>query len=566
MELGFVILAHENLHRVGALVEYLAKQNCAISLHIDAHTPAKESNALRDQFKTNKHVMFTDSIHCEWGRFSLVQASLSAAELLLQKHPNIGHVALISGSCLPIRPIKQFKHFLSRHKATDFIQSVSVEKDKWVQDGLNEERFTLYFPVSWKRNRFTFDKLVQAQRILGVNRQIPTHIEPHTGSQWWCLTGKTLQLIVNDPNRAVNDSYFKHCWIPDESYFQTLVRNHSERIESRSLTFAKFDAQGKPFILYDDHLDAISKSDAFFVRKVWVGADKMYAQLLASDRDKVPMSKVGAKSIDEHFEAALAQRTSGGVGYFNAGRFPGGYAGSRGQTVAPFAVYYGLNDLYPDIVNWLCKSSDMVCHGHLFHRQRVEFATGAKNFLGGLDGNVKIRNRNPYGFLQNLLWNDRENKHCFQFDLRDHQAVRTRLTQDENAHIIVIREGWILKYLAAKKVGKDVPSYARQLQDMERAFLLELEQSSTSASVSTFDLQDVLENPQQILNAATEILGDAPKHALLDMPKMVDLNGVNKALRDLKNAGLTLETVPLAKPAAEKQADKQPRSTPKLVQ
>ncbi|GHA48566.1 glycosyl transferase [Amylibacter ulvae] len=566
MELGFVILAHENLHRVGALVEYLANQNCAVSLHIDAHTPIDASNELRDRFKANKHVMFTDSIHCEWGRFSLVQASLSAAELLLQRHPNIGHVALISGSCLPIRPIKQFKHFLSRHKATDFIQSVSVEKDKWVQDGLNEERFTLFFPVSWKRHRYTFDKLVQAQRLFGVNRQIPIHIEPHTGSQWWCLTGHTLRAIVNDPNRGVNDSYFKHCWIPDESYFQTLVRNHSERIESRSLTFAKFDAQGKPFILYDDHLDAISKSDAFFVRKVWAGADEMYAQLLAENRDKVPMSKVGAKSIDEHFELAIERRTSGGVGYFNAGRFPGGHAGSLGQTVAPFAVHYGLNDLYPDITEWLCKSSDMVCHGHLFHRQKVEFATGAKNFLGGLDGNVKIRNRNPYGFLQNILWNDRTNKHSFQFDLRDHQAVRTRLIQDHNARIIVIREGWILKFLAAKKLGKDVPSYARQLQDMERAFLLELEQQDTRAQITMFNLQEVLENPRDILTCALGILDDVAKPALIDMPKMVDLQGVNKAIRDLKNAGLTLETVALVKSAGEKRSGEMPRSTPKLVQ
>ena len=104
------------------------------------------------------------------------------------------------------------------------------------------------FPFSWKRHRFFFDKAVHVQRFVGLKRRIPPRVVPHMGSQWWCLTRSTLSAILNDPMRQTYDRYFKRVWIPDESYFQTLARIHSERIESRSLTLSKFDFQGKPHI------------------------------------------------------------------------------------------------------------------------------------------------------------------------------------------------------------------------------------------------------------------------------------------------------------------------------
>ena len=93
------------------------------------------------------------------------------------------------------------------------------------------------------------------------------------GSQWWCLTRATLRKILNDPNRKRYDRYFAKTWIPDESYFQTLARVHSERIEARSLTMSRFDADGKPFILYSDMLPEIEKTNFFLARKAWAKDD-----------------------------------------------------------------------------------------------------------------------------------------------------------------------------------------------------------------------------------------------------------------------------------------------------
>ena len=160
--------------------------------------------------------------------------------------------------------------------------------------GLNKERFTLRFPFAWKSQRRLFDAYVNLQRRLGITRRIPDGIVPHLGSQWWCLTRHSLQAILNHPDRARHDRYFRRVWIPDESYFQTLIRQVSTRVESRSLTLSKFDFQGRPHIFYDDHLHLLRRTDAFVARKIWPQADVLYdtyrspTAALAARREPTP--------------------------------------------------------------------------------------------------------------------------------------------------------------------------------------------------------------------------------------------------------------------------------------
>ena len=148
-------------------------------------------------------------------------------------------------SCLPLRPVSELVDYLARHPQTDFIESVTTEDVDWTVGGLDLERFTLRFPFSWRRHRRLFDGYVRLQRRLGFRRRIPAGLVPHLGSQWWCLTRRTLSAILDDPNRAAIDRYFRRVWIPDEAYFQTLVRTWSVRVESRSLTLSKFDFSGQ---------------------------------------------------------------------------------------------------------------------------------------------------------------------------------------------------------------------------------------------------------------------------------------------------------------------------------
>ena len=116
----------------------------------------------------------------------------AASELLLHDFPEVRHVYLASGSCLPLRPVQELKDYLADRPMTNFIESVTTEDVPWTVGGLDIERFTLRFPFSWKRRRKLFDWYVGFQRRWKFKRKIPEGLVPHLGSQWWCLTRQTV--------------------------------------------------------------------------------------------------------------------------------------------------------------------------------------------------------------------------------------------------------------------------------------------------------------------------------------------------------------------------------------
>jgi hypothetical protein len=176
-----------------------------------------------------------------------VAATLDAARLMLDEH-DVRHVFLASGACLPLRPVDELRAHLAAHPRTDFIESATTADVPWTVGGLSHERFTLFFPVSWRRHRKAFDALIELQRRLGVRRRPPPGVVPHMGSQWWCLTARTLRAILDSP-RPAHNAYFRRTWIPDESYFQRLARLYSTQIEARSLAVqVRFSGQAAHFL------------------------------------------------------------------------------------------------------------------------------------------------------------------------------------------------------------------------------------------------------------------------------------------------------------------------------
>jgi hypothetical protein len=126
-------------------------------------------------------------------------------------------------------PGEELQAYLDDRPRTDFIESVTTADVGWTIGGLNIERFTLRFPFSWRKPTQAVRRLCAAAAQWVAQRRIPEGLVPHLGSQWWCLTRQTLSAILERPGRAAHDRYFRRVWIPDESYFQTLVRQHSTK-------------------------------------------------------------------------------------------------------------------------------------------------------------------------------------------------------------------------------------------------------------------------------------------------------------------------------------------------
>jgi hypothetical protein len=377
---------------------------------------------------------------------------------------------------------------------------------------------------------------VGVQRRLGLRRRIPDGIEPHLGSQWWCLTRTTLERILGDPEGARFVRYFRRVWIPDESYFQTIVRRHARRIESRSLTLAKFDFQGKPHVFYDDHLDLLRQSDRFFARKIWPRAEGLYRHFL-SDLPALPRDLADPARADRLFARALERRTRGRAGLYMQSRFPND-GWENGRSAAPYSVYEGFSDLFEDWAAWLETVPGVRVHGHLFAPERAEFADGQTEFAGGLSDIASLRDYNPVAFLTNLVWNTRGERQCFDFGPADAQPVAWFMASDPNAHVSVVSGAWIVPLLRRGLPLGDLRARAAELQAREAAHLDILRSARTKARVRIWTLAEVLEAPGEVLRIVHEDLAGPAGHPLVPTPRMADLSGLAGVLQSLRNEGM----------------------------
>ena len=208
MTVGVVMLVHTALDRAEQVVRHWVKGGCPVVIHVDKKVPNEEFEKFVSDLSDLEQVRFSKRHKCSWGKWGIVAGTQSASEMMLADFPDVTHVYLASGSCLPLRPIKELRKYLAARPRTDFIESATTADVPWTIGGLDRERFTLRFPFSWKTHRKLFDGYVALQRAVRFQRRIPEGLVPHMGSQWWCLSRYTLSAILQDPDRPAYDRYF----------------------------------------------------------------------------------------------------------------------------------------------------------------------------------------------------------------------------------------------------------------------------------------------------------------------------------------------------------------------
>lgn len=537
MSVGIVMLVHAALHRAEQVARHWATHGCPVVIHVDSQVDRKTYTDFANSLADLENVKFCARHRCEWGTFSLVAATQTGSEMMLSSFPDVRHVYLASGSCLPLRPVGELVKYLTNRPKTDFIESVTTRDVPWTIGGFDGERFTLRFPFSWKTNRKAFDLYVRLQRRFKFRRKIPDNLTPHLGSQWWCLTRQTLSAILEDPDRAVYDKYFSKVWIPDESYFQTLSRLYSTDIEGRSLTLSKFDFKGKPHNFYDDHLQLLRRSDCFVARKIWPLSDKLYANFLSPDLARMGAAEPNPGKIDKIFAKAVDRRTNGRPGLYMHSRFPReGF--EKGKTSAPYSVFEGFSDVFDGFEDWLAKAVGGKVHGHLFGPGKVEFGGGQQIFSGALSNSAELRDYNPKGFLTSLVWNTRGERQCFQYGPRDNQEISWLIATDPNAQISVISGAWAIRLFASNLNFSEIRKEAARLQRIESEHLDILGTIYTKARVRIWSLAEFVEAPMEPLQIIIDEIGPRNARRLSEAPKMKDLSGFGQFLQNLKNQGM----------------------------
>jgi hypothetical protein len=281
-KIAYILLCHKDPDGIIAQAERLTQAGDFVAIHFDARARTQDFDQIRARLGENASVVLAPKrLKCGWGWWSLVAASLLAVRAAVDAFPQATHFYMLSGDCVPIKSA-EYAHDLLDRAEVDYIESFDFFKSDWIKTGIREERLTYRHVFNERTHKRLFYASLAAQQRFGLARKLPADLQIQIGSQWWCLRRRTIEAVLEFCDaRADVMRFFRTTWIPDETFFQTLVRHlvPEPQIQSRTLTFLMFTDYGMPVTFYNDHFDLLLSQDYLFARKISVDATELKARL-----------------------------------------------------------------------------------------------------------------------------------------------------------------------------------------------------------------------------------------------------------------------------------------------
>lgn len=298
-KIAYILLCHKDPEGIIAQAERLTDGGDYVAIHFDARARNSDFEAIRTRLGANPSVTFARKrLKCGWGAWSLVAATLLAVRAAVEAFPRATHFYMLSGDCMPIKSA-EYAHDLLDREEVDYIESFDFFKSDWIKTGIKQERLIYRHWFNERTHKRLFYASMQAQDRLGLARKVPADLQIQIGSQWWCLRRRTIEAVLEFCDKRTDVMrFFRTTWIPDETFFQTLVRHlvPEYEIRARTLTFLMFTDYGMPVTFYNDHYDLLVSQDYLFARKISVDAvalKERLGQLYAARGVRFPISNEG---------------------------------------------------------------------------------------------------------------------------------------------------------------------------------------------------------------------------------------------------------------------------------
>lgn len=269
--IAFILLTHKDPQGVIEQAKRLTATGDFVSIHFDKRAPQEMFQKLQDALGDHPGVAFAPRrLKCGWGEWSLVAATVEALRAAEAAFPQATHFYMLSGDCMPVKSAEFARAFLDADDC-DYIESFDFFESDWIKTGFKEERLIYRHWFNERTQKWLFYTSFALQKRFGLTREVPKGLQVMIGSQWWCLRRQTVEAILDlIQKRPEIPRFFSTTWIPDETFFQSLVAHlvPKTQIRTRTLTFLIFTDYGMPVTFYNDHYDFLLRQDYLFARKI----------------------------------------------------------------------------------------------------------------------------------------------------------------------------------------------------------------------------------------------------------------------------------------------------------
>ena len=445
MKLAVLLLCLEPPEQLALRISSPFYRNAEVKLyiHYDAQRSAAELKRLKSMVPEWLRVRYVKNrVHCRWGEYSLVEATHRLLRSAIED-PDFepDYLALISGSCMPIRPFASFQEFLRRRQGIDFIQAVDISQRSWVRGGLERERFEYHFPFNFQTHRWAFEKYMLVQRRLGLLRKPPEDLRVHFGSQWFCLTRDTAAAVTARLEDRRLKSFFERSWIPDEFAIQTLVANTQKPafISGYNLTYYEFDDQGRPLVLDNGHREHLMRQPYFFARKISPEATQLTLEIAdhvaGREYDLSYFNRAGQSTND--YQRFLARALTVRTVRSHVGTAEDAWRGMMDYSSRRYFVLYAASNRYLEhLLRAVRKGSDLPLFDFIFAPPVLVAASEMGSWRGVQSGMRARRDYDPGAFLHEVVSIDPKFDTAFAINPAIPCWARNFVLWDPNATLI----------------------------------------------------------------------------------------------------------------------------------
>jgi hypothetical protein len=290
VKLAYLIRAHHRPSQLARLVRRLDHDGVSFYIHVSARTSRETYGAMRDALRDAPNVHWTPRVKTYYGGFSLVKAILVGIGNIAMTEPLPAYTILLSGQDYPLKPPEAIASFLSRHAGKSFIEHFPLPSQRdWRAEngGLDRIRYWHFEQIAYRTRQL---------RIPLLRRSFPRGFQPYGGSAWCALTAECLRYVIDFVTH--NKSFvrfFKHVFIPDEVFLQTIILNSPLRdaVVNDVLHYLEWPGGAHPATFGAEDLPKLIASGKLFARKFDVKHDAEILDLL--DREALMSAHLGTR-------------------------------------------------------------------------------------------------------------------------------------------------------------------------------------------------------------------------------------------------------------------------------
>jgi hypothetical protein len=179
-------------------------------VHVDKRSGVGLQTEIQDFLSRFANASLLKSQSILWGGYSMVDAELRGIEELLKISSEWEFFINLSAQDFPLKSQTHIQDFLSRNIGRDFIKVANQRKIR--PDTLYRiENYCIEF----------------SKRILRtpIKRPYLRGVTPYIGNQWMILSRKFCEYICYSPEVKRFKGFYRHTFIPDEGFFQTVIMN-----------------------------------------------------------------------------------------------------------------------------------------------------------------------------------------------------------------------------------------------------------------------------------------------------------------------------------------------------